>query len=322
MVDGPIVKLEDKKILLTGGSGFLGSFVVERLLTEGIKKENIIIPRSSKTDLRVMNNALKVTESIDVVIHLAANVGGIGYNQKFPGSLFYDNAIMGINIIEAARVNKVQKTVIVGTVCAYPKFIPVPFKEETLWDGYPEETNAPYGLAKKMLLVQTQAYRKQYDMNAIYLLPVNLYGPRDNFHPEYSHVIPALIRKIVEAQRNNDDEVVVWGSGSASREFFYVADAARGIVEATMKYDDPDPVNLGTNNEVTIRELVETLKTICGFKGSIKWDTTKPEGQPRRALDVSRAMERFGFEASTSLWDGLKTTIQWYRDNRENTISG
>lgn len=310
------MNLSGKKVLVTGGSGFLGSYVIEELLKNKVKREDIVVPRSEDMDLREMSNALKATEEVDVVIHLAANVGGIGYNQKFPGDLFYDNAVMGINIIEAARINGVSKTIIVGTVCAYPKFTPVPFKEDELWNGYPEETNAPYGLAKKMLLVQAQAYRQQYGMNIIYLLPVNLYGPKDNFHPENSHVIPALIRKFVLAVRNGVNKVRVWGTGSASREFFYVEDAARGIIEATLHYDEKDPVNLGSNCEISIRDLVQILKELTKYNGAIIWDPSKPDGQPRRALDVTRAKELFGFKASTSLKEGLLRTIKWYEESK------
>jgi len=254
-------------------------------------------------------------QDIDVVIHLAAKVGGIGYNRENPATLFYDNAMMGIQLMEAARLEGVEKFVQVGTVCAYPKYTPVPFKEEDLWEGYPEETNAPYGVAKKMLLVQAQAYREQYGFNAIYLLPVNLYGPRDNFDPESSHVIPALIRKFVDAKKEGSDTVEVWGTGSASREFLYVDDAARGIVLATERYNKPDPVNLGSGMEITIRDLVALIGELTGFDGEIVWDATKPDGQPRRCLDVSRAREEFGFESEMGFREGLKRTIEWYVEN-------
>jgi len=249
---------------------------------------------------------------MDIVIHLAAKVGGIGFNKKYPAILFYDNAIMGIQLMEAARQEGVQKFVAVGTVCAYPKFTPVPFKEEDLWNGYPEETNAPYGIAKRFLLVQAQAYREQYGFNAIYLLPVNLYGPRDNFDPERSHVIPALIKKMVDAKLEGRNEVVVWGTGKASREFLYVEDASEGVLLATEKYDKPDPVNLGAGREITIKDLVDLIAQLVGFDGKIVWDTSKPDGQPRRCLDTSKAKKELGFEARTDFKEGLKRTIEWY----------
>ncbi|MGV8129882.1 MAG: GDP-L-fucose synthase family protein [Methanolinea sp.] len=304
---------QDKQILITGGAGFLGSAIQEQLSSVGVIKEQLTIPRSRDLDLRVWENCQKAVKGKDIVIHLAAKVGGIGFNQKFPGELFYDNAIIGIQIIEAARREGVEKCVILGTVCAYPKFTPVPFSEENLWNGYPEETNAPYGLAKKMLLVQSQAYRQQYGFNSIYLLPVNLYGPRDNFNPESSHVIPALIKKFTEAVRDQEDIVEVWGTGSASREFLYVDDAAKAIVLAAERYNKPDPVNIGAGNEISIKKLVEIIAKFTGFQGKIHWDTSKPDGQPRRGLDVSRAEREFGFRASTSFEDGLKRTIEWYQ---------
>ncbi len=304
---------QGKQILITGGAGFLGSAIQEQLFLRGVTKEQLTIPRSRDIDLRLWENCQQVVKGKNIVIHLAAKVGGIGFNQKYPAELFYDNAIMGIQIIEAARLAKVQKCVILGTVCAYPKFTPVPFREENLWNGYPEETNAPYGLAKKMLLVQSQAYRQQYGFNSIYLLPVNLYGPRDNFNPESSHVIPALIKKFTEAVRDGEDIVEVWGTGSASREFLYVDDAARAIVLAAEKYNKSDPVNIGAGNEISIKKLVEIIANYTGFKGKIHWDTSKPDGQPRRGLDVSRAESEFGFRASTSFEDGLKRTIEWYQ---------
>ena len=302
----------NKKILVTGGAGFLGSFLVEKLKEKEVSEENIRIPRSKDTDLRIWENCVEAVKDINIVIHLAARVGGIGYNQKYPGSLFYDNAIMGIQLMEAARQEEVEKFVAVGTVCAYPKFTSVPFKEENLWNGYPEETNAPYGLAKKMLLVQSQAYRQQYGFKSIFLLPVNLYGPRDNFDLESSHVIPALIRKFTKAMENNKKEVVVWGTGKASREFLYVEDAARGIILATEKYNKPEPVNLGAGFEITIKDLVELIAELTGFNGEIKWDTSKPDGQPRRRLDVSKAKIEFGFKAKTDFREGLRKTIEWY----------
>jgi GDP-L-fucose synthase len=302
-----------KKILLTGGAGFLGSFIVEKLKEEGVNEENIKIPRSKDTDLRRWENCVEVVKDIDIVIHLAARVGGIGFNRNYPATLFYDNAIMGTQLMEAARQEEVEKFVAVGTVCAYPKYTPVPFKEEDLWNGYPEETNAPYGLAKKMLLVQSQAYRQQYGFNSIFLLPVNLYGPRDNFDLESSHVIPALIRKFIEAVRNNKKEVEVWGTGKASREFLYVEDAARGIILATEKYNKPEPVNLGAGFEIKIKDLVELIAELTEFDGVIRWDTSKPDGQPRRCLDVSRAKEEFGFEVKVDFREGLEKTIKWYK---------
>jgi GDP-L-fucose synthase len=306
--------LEGKKILVTGGAGFLGSNVVRKLEDAGARRKNIIVPRSRDIDLRIWENCVKVVKGADIVIHLAAKVGGIGYNQKYPGSLFYDNAMMGIQLMEAARLADVEKFVAVGTICAYPKFTPVPFREEELWNGYPEETNAPYGLAKKMMLVQSQAYRHQYGFNSIYLLPVNLYGPGDNFDPASSHVIPALIKKFTDAVKagNSDQTVEVWGTGSASREFLYVEDAARGIVLAAEKYDKPDPVNLGSGMEITIRDLVSKISSITGFKGKIVWDETKPDGQPKRCLDVSRARKEFGFEAQMGFDEGLRKTVEWY----------
>ena len=275
---------------------------------------HIFVPRSAEFDLRekdAINRALDWAKP-DVVIHLAAVVGGIGANREHPGSFFYDNAIMGIQLLEQARQAGVEKFVTMGTVCAYPKHTPVPFREEELWNGYPEETNAPYGLAKKMLLVQGQAYREQYGFNSIYLLPVNLYGPGDNFDLQTSHVIPALIRKIVEANERDDDHIVAWGTGLASREFLYVDDAAEGIVLATERYDGPEPVNLGSGREITIRELVETVARLCGFAGEIRWDTSQPDGQPRRMLDTSRAKRLFDFEAETGFEAGLHATISWY----------
>ncbi|OPY39786.1 MAG: dTDP-glucose 4,6 dehydratase [Methanoregulaceae archaeon PtaU1.Bin222] len=306
---------QGKRILITGGAGFLGSAIQEQLLARGVTKDQLSIPRSRDLDLRSWENCQEAVREKDLVIHLAAKVGGIGFNQKYPAELFYDNAIMGIQIIEAARLAGVEKCVILGTVCAYPKFTPVPFREENLWNGYPEETNAPYGLAKKMLLVQSQAYRQQYGFNSIYLLPVNLYGPRDNFNPDNSHVIPALIKKFTEAVRDGEDVVEVWGTGSASREFLYVDDAARAIVLAAEKYNKPDPVNIGAGNEISIKKLVEIIAKYTDFKGKIHWDTSKPDGQPRRGLDVSRAEREFGFRALISFEEGLKQTIEWYLEN-------
>jgi len=311
----PDIEIKNKKILVTGGAGFLGKYVVSELRKNGAVKENIVIPRSNENDLRnfdVCNSLLKDT---DIVIHLAARVGGIGFNQKYPGALFYDNAIMGINIIEASRINNVEKVVLVGTVCSYPKYTPTPFKEESLWDGYPEETNAPYGVAKKALLVQAQSYRAQYGMDIIYLIPVNFYGPGDHFDLEDSHVIPALIRKFVEAKERNDNEVIVWGTGNVSREFLYVEDAARGIVSATLIYNKPDPVNLGTGEEIKIKDLVELIKDMVGYECKIVWDKSKPDGQPRRRLDTTKAFDKFNFRPDTSLEKGIYNTIQWYQNN-------
>ncbi len=307
--------LAGKKILVTGGAGFLGQEVVAELLANGASEELIAIPRSKEYDLCRMENCQKVVAGQDLIIHLAAHVGGIGLNQQKPAELFYDNLMMGTQLIHAAYQAQVSKFVCVGTICAYPKFTPVPFKEEDLWNGYPEETNAPYGVAKKALLVQLQAYRQQYGFNGIYILPVNLYGPRDNFDPQSSHVIPALIRKVHEAQQRGDQTLPVWGDGSPTREFIYATDAARGIVAAARQFDRPDPVNLGTNMEISIKVLIETICELMDFQGEIVWETDKPNGQPRRCLDTQKAEEFFGFRAKTSLRDGLKATIDWYRQN-------
>lgn len=304
-----------KRILLTGGAGFVGKHIYKKLLKKGVKKENIIIPRSKAYDLREKRVCEEITKGVDIVIHLAGNVGGIGYNREYPGSLFYDNITMGVNLIEAARKNNVKKFVCIGTICSYPKFTPVPFNEKDLWNGYPEETNAPYGIAKKALLVMLQAYRQQYGFNGIYLLPVNMYGPGDNFDPERSHVIPALIRKIYEAKLNNQDHIIVWGTGKASREFLYVEDAAEGIILATEKYNKSEPVNLGAGFEIKIKDLVKLLVKLMNFKGEIVWDKTKPDGQPRRMLDTSKAYKEFGFKAKTSFEEGLKKTIDYFIKN-------
>jgi GDP-L-fucose synthase len=312
-----MLDLTTKQILLTGGAGFLGSWVRRALLARGVSDDQILVPRSATLDLRRWENCEQAVDRRDVVIHLAGNVGGIGYNREHPGELFYDNLMMGAQLMEAARLAGVEKFVAIGTVCAYPKFTPVPFSESRLWDGYPEETNAPYGLAKKMLLVQAQAYRQQYGFNAIYLLPVNLYGPGDNFDPASSHVIPALIQRICEAMDAGRDEVQVWGTGSASREFLYVEDAAEGIVRATECYESPEPLNIGAGREVTIRDLVAAISRLLGYTGRIAWDATKPDGQPRRMLDTSRAERECGFRASVSAEDGLRRTIEWYRSVRE-----
>jgi GDP-L-fucose synthase len=307
----------DKRVVVTGGGGFLGSFVVDALRERGCPAP--FVPRSREYDLRKEADITRMFEAArpDLIIHLAAVVGGIGANRDNPGRFFYDNLVMGAQLVEAARVHGVAKFVAIGTVCSYPKFAPVPFREEDLWNGYPEETNAPYGLAKKMLLVQGQAYREQYGFNSVFLLPVNLYGPRDNFEPSSSHVIPALIRKCLEAAETGASEIVVWGTGSATREFLYVADAAEAIVMAAERYDGGEPVNLGTGNEISIKELVTLIARHTGFNGRIVWDASKPDGQPRRMLDTARAAKYFGFVAKTSFEEGLGHTIDWYRRSRD-----
>jgi len=301
-----------KKITVTGGAGFLGGYVLNQLKSAGA--ESIFVPRKNEYDLVDNLQVKKMYNDFlpDMVIHLAAVVGGIGANRSYPGTFFYDNLMMGVQTMEQARQYGVKKFVAVGTICSYPKFTPVPFKETDLWSGYPEETNAPYGLAKKMLLVQSEAYRRQYGFNSIYLMPVNLYGPRDNFDPETSHVIPALIRKCVEAKKNNLPEITVWGSGSATREFLYVEDCAKAIVMAAEKYDKPEPVNIGSGMEISIKDLVAMIAGFTGFNGRIVWDTQKPDGQPRRCLDTSCAQSEFGFSAQTSFEEGLRKTIDWY----------
>jgi len=306
---------KDKRVIVTGGGGFLGRLVVDQLRHKGCKY--IIIPRSAKFDLRKTSAIRKLYTQArpDMVIHLAAVVGGIGANRENPGKFFYDNLIMGVELMEQARRMKVPKFVAVGTICAYPKFCPVPFKEDNIWDGYPEETNAPYGLAKKMLLVQSQAYRQQYGFNSVYLLPVNLYGPGDNFSWGSSHVIPALIRKCVEAKKRRDKQITVWGTGRATREFLYVDDAARGIILAAEKYNKSDPVNLGAGFEISIKGLADLIVRLTKFQGKIVWDTTKPDGQPRRCLDTTRARKEFGFKAKVTFEAGLKKTIAWYERN-------
>jgi GDP-L-fucose synthase len=308
----------DKKVVITGGNGFLGRHLVAKI--EAKKPKSIFIPKRSQYDLRKYEDCLKVARKGDVIIHLAANVGGIGYNREFPATLFDDNILMGTMMMMAAREAGVKKYIAMGTICAYPKFTPIPFKEENLWMGYPEETNAPYGLAKKMQLVQAQAYRQQYGFNAIFCLPVNLYGPGDNFDPKSSHVIPALIRKFVEAKRNGEKRVIVWGTGKASREFLYADDAAEAILLATEKYNKIDPVNLGAGREIKVKDLAELIKKFTEYKGNIVWDKTKPDGQPRRMLDVSRAKKEFGFSAKTSFETGLKETIDWYISNSKLKI--
>ncbi len=310
------MKLSEKKILLTGGSGFLGSFVFDKLLSRGVLRENIRVTRSAECDLREKENCKAAVSGVDIVIHLAAHVGGIGLNKEKPGELFYDNAIMGIHLMEESRKAGVEKVVLAGTICAYPKFAPVPFDEDKIWDGYPEETNAPYGIAKKALLVQSEAYREQYNFNSIFLLPVNLYGPRDNFNPDSSHVIPALIKKIADAQDKNQDSVTLWGDGSPTREFLYVDDAAEGIVLATEKYNKSDAVNLGAGFEISIKDLAEKISNIMNFSGKILWDTSKPNGQPRRMLSTQKAFREFGFKAKTGFDQGLKNTIDWYLQSR------
>jgi len=309
-----MIDLANSRILLTGAHGFLGGYVYEQLLAHGAKESQVRTPAIEDLDLRVTENCAKAVQHIDLVIHLAANVGGIGYNSACPGELFYDNAKMGIDLIEQSRLSGVKKFIQVGTVCAYPRIPPsIPFREEELWEGYPEESSAPYGIAKKILSVQLQAYRTQYGFSGIYLLPTNLYGPRDNFDPKMSHVVPALILKFIEATCRQLPEVIVWGTGAASREFIYADDAAHGIVLAAMRYDKPEPVNLGSSLEVNIRQLVEIIARKTGFSGAITWDTTKPDGQPRRKLDVSRAEREFGFRSEVDFDDGLTRTVEWYR---------
>ncbi len=303
---------KNKKVLVTGGAGFLGSHLVERLLKRGVLKKNIHIPRSSEYDLREARSCQRVVKGVDIVFHLAANVGGIGYNQKYPGTLFYDNILMGVNMMEEARKAGAKKFVSIGTICSYPKYTPVPFKEEDLWKGYPEETNAPYGLAKKMLLVQSEAYAKQYGFNSINLMQVNLYGPRDNFELQSSHVIPALIRKFVEAKKKNTTQVIVWGTGQPTREFLYVEDAVKGIVLAAERYNKIQPVNLGSHVEISIKDLAILIASLVKYQGKVVFDSTKPDGQPRRKLDVTKAEKEFGFRAKTDFRKGLKKTIDWY----------
>jgi len=325
----------DKQVIVTGGAGFLGSFLVEKLRQRGARQ--VIVPRIEEYDLtqaeaiqRLINDIEGTrgqgkgaqTSSKTVVIHLAALAGGIGANRARPADFFYLNLMMGVQLMHEAWKRGVDKFVAIGTICAYPKFTPLPFKEEDLWNGYPEETNAPYGLAKKMLLVQAQAYRDQYGFNGIYLLPVNLYGPRDNFNLETSHVIPALIRKCLEAQEQGEEQVIVWGDGSPTREFLYVEDAAEGILLAAERYDGREPVNLGSGNEISIRNLVELIANLSGYQGELVWDTSKPNGQPRRALDTNRAWEYFGFRAQMPFEEGLRRTIEWYRESRRITEKG
>ena len=309
---------KDRRIVVTGGAGFLGGYVIEGLQKRGCK--NILVPRIEEYDLVSLDDINRMYDDMkpDVVIHLAAVVGGIGANREHPGEFFYKNLMMGVQLIEQGRLRNIEKFVAIGTVCAYPKFTPVPFKERDIWNGYPEETNAPYGLAKKMLLVQSQSYRTEYGFYSIFLLPVNLYGPGDNFDPASSHVIPALIKKCVDAVESDSDHIDCWGTGNVSREFIYASDAAEGILLATEHYNGSEPVNIGSGFEITIKELVEKIAELAGFSGEIRWDSSRPDGQPRRCLDVSRAKEYFGFEAKTDFGEGLKATIDWYMANRKS----
>ncbi len=312
MPPNPLPIFKDKRITITGGNGFLGKHLCKAFQTHGYK--NILVASSSDYNLVKHDDIQRLydDQQPDIVVHLAAKVGGIGFNQENPGALFYDNIMMGVQLLHEGCMRKIDKFVALGTICAYPKFAPVPFKEDDLWNGYPEETNAPYGLAKKMMLVQAQAYRQQYGFNAIFLLPVNLYGPGDNFDPRSSHVIPALIKKCVEAKREGKKEIAVWGSGVATREFLYVEDAAEAIVLATESYNKPEAINLGAGFEISIRDLVNLIVELTGFTGQVVWDTTKPDGQPRRMLDTTKALNEFGFRARTDFLQGLKKTVEWY----------
>ncbi len=310
--------LATKRICVTGGAGFLGTHLIRRLKEHGARE--IFVPQYPEYDLVRETDIIRMIDTAkpDIIIHLAAKVGGIGANREKPGEFFYDNLMMGVQLIHHSWLKGVEKFVAIGTICAYPKYTPIPFKEEDLWNGYPEETNAPYGLAKKMLLVQSQAYRQQYGYNSIFLLPVNLYGPGDNFNPASSHVIPALIRKYLEAKEQGASEIVAWGDGSPTREFIYAEDAAEGITLATERYNDSEPVNIGSSFEISIKDLTETIARLTGFNGTICWDTSKPNGQPRRKLDTTRAREAFGFESKTDFEEGLKRTIAWYANERAN----
>ena len=310
------LNLATKRICVTGGAGFLGTHLIRRLKEHGARE--IFVPQYPEYDLVREADIIRMIDTAkpDIIIHLAAKVGGIGANREKPGEFFYDNLMMGVQLIHQSWMKGVEKFVAIGTICAYPKYTPIPFKEEDLWNGYPEETNAPYGLAKKMLLVQSQSYREQYGYNSIFLLPVNLYGPGDNFNPASSHVIPALIRKYLEAKEQGASEIIAWGDGSPTREFIYVEDAAEGIALATERYNSSEPVNIGSSFEISIKDLTETIARLSGFNGTIRWDTSKPNGQPRRKLDTTRAREAFGFEAKTDFEDGLKRTIDWYANER------
>lgn len=311
------INFADKTILVTGGAGFLGREVVKALKNHGVKPEHIIVPRSAEFDLREQAQAMRMIEKFkpEIVIHLAARLGGIGDNMAHPAAYFYDNMMLGINIIEACRKNKVNKLVNIGTVCSYPKIVPAPFKEDDLWNGYPEETNAPYGVSKKAVMVYAEAAHREYGFNTVNLLVTNLYGPGDDFREQTSHVIPAIIKKMDNAKRNGDSEIIAWGDGSPSRDFVYVSDAAEGIVRAAALFNAPEPVNIGAGEEYTIKQLMEILKEETGFTGEIKWDTSRPNGQPRRLLDISRARESFGFNPGTSFREGLKNTYNWYIKN-------
>jgi GDP-L-fucose synthase len=317
-----ISPLAGRRVLVTGGAGFLGSFVVEGLRARGVGE--VVVPRRRDYDLveKGACRRLLADSRPDLVFHLAAQVGGIGANRENPGRYLYENAMMGLNVLEECRLAGIAKTVIAGTICAYPKFAPVPFREDDLWNGYPEETNAPYGIAKKLILVQSQAYRAQYGMNSCMLFPVNLYGPRDNFDLRSSHVIPAMIRKCLSARDRGEAEIVLWGDGSPTREFLYVEDAAEGLILAAERYDESDPVNLGSGEEISIRDLAQAVAAATGFRGGITWDTSQPNGQPRRRLDVTRARERFGFSARTPFAEGLRKTIAWYESTRGNEKAG
>ncbi len=306
---------KNKKILITGAHGFVGRHLVYNLINKrGVRRNNLSLPTPKELDLRERNNCRTAVKGIDIVIHLAGVVGGIGYNREIPGQMFFDNLVMGVFLMEEARLAGVNKVVNIGTVCSYPKFTPVPFKEEDLWSGYPEDTNAPYGLAKKMLLVQSQAYRQQYKFNSIFLIPVNMYGPGDKYDPRKSHVIPALIKKVIDAKKNEENKITVWGTGKPTREFLYVEDAVEGILLATEKYNKSEPVNLGTSYEISIKDLTFLICELLGFKGKIIWDKSKPDGQPRRKLDITRAKKEFGFEAKIDFREGLKKTIDWYKN--------